>query len=375
MIVKNALVIGGGISGLAAGAALARRGVDVHLAEIKAKLGDEGGIGLSVMGNATKALATLGAAQACVAAGMPADEFTVRAPSGEVVATPPWPPLGKPEWPAQIGISRADFHRILTDAATRAGVKVQCGVTTRSIERGKERAHVVFTDGRSGDFDVIVAADGIYSKTRAQVFSGVDGPQLTGLAIWRALAPRPEGITTTQLHFGGPQGLVGICPINDENCYVYCIHEALPGERRDPATLHEQLREKIQGYGGLIPGLAAQIDDPTFVSYRPIEWLLIPAPWYRGRVVLIGDAAHANPPNIAQGAAMGIEDAVVLAEEISGSGTLENALARFMARRWERVKLVVEVSRSVAKNQVEHTPGFDAAAEIRRASAVLAEPY
>ena len=375
MIVKNALVIGGGISGLTAGAALARRGVDVHLAEIKAKLGDEGGIGLSVMGNATKALATLGAAEACVAAGMPADVFTVRAPSGEVVATPPWPPLGKPEWPAQIGISRADFHRILTDAATQTGVKVQCGVTTRSIEQGKERAQVVFTDGRSGDYDVIVAADGIYSKTRAQLFPGGDGPQQTGLAIWRALAPRPEGITTTQLHFGGPQGLVGICPINDENCYVYCIHEALPGERRDPATLHEQLREKIKGYGGLIPGLVAQIDDPTFVSYRPIEWMLTPAPWYRGRVVLVGDAAHANPPNIAQGAAMGIEDAVVLAEELSSSGTFENALARFMARRWERVKLVVEVSRSVAKNQVEHTPGFDAAAEIRRASAVLAEPY
>jgi 2-polyprenyl-6-methoxyphenol hydroxylase-like FAD-dependent oxidoreductase len=85
-------------------------------------------------------------------------------------------------------------------------------------------------------------------------------------------------------------------------------------------------------------------------------------------VVLIGDAAHANPPNVAQGAAMGIEDAVVLAEEATAPGAFENAMTRFMARRWERVKLVVEVSRSVAKNQVEHTPGFDAAAEIRRAS-------
>ena len=375
MSVQKALVIGGGISGLTAGAALARRGIDVHLVEIKDKLGDEGGIGLSIMGNASKALATIGAAQACVEAGMPADEFTVRAPSGEVVAIPPWPPLGKREWPAQIGISRADFHRILTDAAIAAGVEVQCGVTTRSIEQGKEHACVVFTDGRSGDYDLIVAADGIYSKTRAQLFAEVTGPQQTGLAIWRALAPRPDGITTTQLHFGGRQGLVGICPINDEHCYVYCMHEARAGERRDPTTLHEQLREKIEGYGGLIPALAAQINDPTLVSYRPIEWMLIPAPWHRGRVVLIGDAAHANPPNVAQGAAMGIEDAVVLAEEVSSPGTFEDALARFMARRWDRVKLVVEVSLSVAKNQVEHTRGFDAAAEIRRASTALAEPY
>jgi 2-polyprenyl-6-methoxyphenol hydroxylase-like FAD-dependent oxidoreductase len=96
MSVQRALIIGGGISGLTAGASLARRGVEVDLVELKNQLGDEGGIGLSIMGNATKALATLGAAEACVAAGMPADAFTVRAPSGEVVATPPWPPLGKP---------------------------------------------------------------------------------------------------------------------------------------------------------------------------------------------------------------------------------------------------------------------------------------
>jgi naringenin degradation protein FdeE len=375
MSAQKALVIGGGISGLTAGAALARRGVDVDLIEIKDKLGDEGGIGLSIMGNASKALATIGAAQACVAAGMPADGFTVRAPSGEVVGIPPWPPLGKPSWPNQIGISRADFHRILTDAAMSAGVNVQCGVTTRSIEQDENRARVVFTDGRSSDYDLVVAADGIYSKTRAQLFPEVTGPQQTGLAIWRALVPRPEGITTTQMHFGGPQGLVGICPINEEHCYIYCMHEAVPGERRDPTTLHEQLREKIAGYGGLIPGLAAQLNDPTLVSYRPIEWMLIPAPWHRGRVVLIGDAAHANPPNVAQGAAMGIEDAVVLTEEVTKPGTFEDAIARFMERRWERVKLVVEASCNVAKNEVEHTPGFDAAAEIRLASTVLAEAY
>ena len=375
MSIQHALVIGGGISGLTAGAALARRGVDVDLVEIKDKLGDEGGIGLSIMGNASKALATIGATQACVAAGMPADGFTVRAPSGEVVAAPPWPPLGRPDWPNQIGISRADFHRILTEAAIAAGVKIQCGVTFRSIEHDLNRAQVVFTDEHSGDYDLVVAADGIYSKTRATLFSDITGPQQTGLAIWRALAPRPENITTTQLHFGGTQGLVGICPINHAHCYVYCIHEATPGERRDPATLHEQLREKIKDYGGLIPGLAAQLNDPTVVSYRPIEWMLIPAPWHRGRVVLIGDAAHANPPNVAQGAAMGIEDAVVLAEEATAPGAFEDAMTRFMARRWERVKLVVEVSRSVARNQVEHTPGFDAAAEIRRASALLAESY
>jgi len=135
------------------------------------------------------------------------------------------------------------------------------------------------------------------------------------------------------------------------------------------------LREKLHGYGGLIPGLVSQLNDPTAVSYRPIEWMLVPAPWHRGRVVLIGDAAHANPPNVAQGAAMGIEDAVVLAEEVTRPGSFDEAMTRYIARRLHRVKLVVEASCSVAKNQVEHTPGFDAAAEIGRVSAVLAQAY
>lgn len=375
MSIKNVLVIGGGISGLTAGAAMAQHGIDVDLIEIKEKLGDLGGVGLSIMGNASVALATIGVADACVKAGMPADNFTVRTASGEIVANPPWPPLGKPAWPAQIGISRAEFHRILADSALSAGVQVYCGISTQSILQDGQRVHVTFTDGRSGTYDLVVAADGIYSATRSHLFPDAPKPEQTGQAIWRALAPRPKDITTTQLHFGGVHGVVGICPISDQDCYVYCLHEAIAGERRNPDTLHEQLREKLEGYGGLIPPLATQLSNPAHVSYRPLEWLLVPAPWYRGRVVLIGDAVHANPPNVAQGAAMGIEDAVVLAEEILKPGPLEDALARFMTRRWGRAKLVVDVSRNVAQGEVEHTPGFDAAAEIRRASAVLAEPY
>lgn len=375
MTPQRVLVIGGGISGLTAAAVFANRGVAVDVVEIKEKLGDLGGVGLSIMGNATKALATIGAAEACVAAGMPADVFTVRDQAGGIVATPPWPPLGKPEWPGQIGISRADFHRILADAARSAGVAVHCGVTVRSLEQDGDAVHVEFTDGRSDTYDLVIGADGIYSETRKRIFPEAAGPEETGLAVWRAYAPRPEGITTTQLHFGGPHGVVGICPINDRDCYVYCIHRSIRGERRDPRTLHLQLREKLESYGGLIPDVMTHLNDPALVSYRPLEWLLLAAPWYRGRVVLIGDAAHTNPPNIAQGAAMGIEDALVLAEEVTKPGPLDAALERFMRRRWDRAKLVVEASCRIAMDQVEHTPGFDPAAEIARANTVLAEPF
>jgi 2-polyprenyl-6-methoxyphenol hydroxylase-like FAD-dependent oxidoreductase len=91
--------------------------------------------------------------------------------------------------------------------------------------------------------------------------------------------------------------------------------------------------------------------------------------------VLIGDAAHANPPNLAQGAAMGIEDAVVLSEEFGKGDDLEAALRRFMIRRYARAKLVVDISRDIARGEADHTPGFDAAAARQTASVALAQPY
>jgi 2-polyprenyl-6-methoxyphenol hydroxylase-like FAD-dependent oxidoreductase len=368
------LISGAGITGLTLAASLGRRGIPVEVVEIKPTIQDQGGIGLSIMGNASKALATIGVAEQCVVAGMPADSLTVRTPRGDIVATPPWPDLGKPAWPAQIGISRSVFHDILLAAARAAGASIRCGVSIESIQEG-ESARVRFSDGSSSEYDLIVAADGLYSHVRKLIFPEAPAPKLTGQAIWRAYAPRPRDITTTQMHFGGTQGLVGICPISQDGCYVYCLHNTTPGERVEPEQGPELLREKLRDYGGLIPPLAAAIRDPKLVSYRPLEWLLVPKPWHRGRVVLMGDAAHANPPNLAQGAAMGIEDAVVLTEELERCDDLQEALRRFMDRRFDRAKLVVEVSCEVAQAEAEHRVGFDAAARIREASAVLVQPY
>jgi 2-polyprenyl-6-methoxyphenol hydroxylase-like FAD-dependent oxidoreductase len=90
------------------------------------------------------------------------------------------------------------------------------------------------------------------------------------------------------------------------------------------------------------------------VNYRQLEVLLVPAPWHRGRVVLIGDAAHATTPHLASGAGMAIEDGIVLAEEIGARGTLDEALARFMARRFERCRLVIENSVELGRLEMNH---------------------
>lgn len=103
--------------------------------------------------------------------------------------------------------------------------------------------------------------------------------------------------------------------------------------------------ELIESFGGLVAEMAQYIDSPEKVSCRPIQKMLLPSLWHRGRVVIIGDAAHAHAPSLAQGAAMGIEDAIVLADEVSRNpDDLEKALCGFNQRRFSRVKALVDAS-------------------------------
>ena len=250
---------------------------------------------------------------------------------------------------------------------------IRCGLTVRAWEEQENALAVTFSDESVGHFALMVGADGLYSGTRASLFPD-SRPMATGQAAWRGACVRPAGVDVTHLYFGGRHGVVGVNPVSPSLAYIYIVENAPDGARRDPATLHKQMREKLEGYGGLAAQLAATLDDPAKVSYRPLEWLLAPVPWSKGRVVLIGDAAHANPPVLAQGAAMGIEDAIVLAEEVATCRPVETALVRFAARRYDRVKYIVETSCQLAKWEVDHTPGVDVPGVLRAASIRLAEP-
>ncbi|MDX6313055.1 MAG: hypothetical protein QOF44_2519, partial [Streptomyces sp.] len=120
------------------------------------------------------------------------------------------------------------------------------------------------------------------------------------------------------------------------------------------------LRERGAGYGGIWGRILEALPEDTTVDYRWIEAVLVEAPWYRGRMILIGDAVHACPPLIAQGAAMCTEDAVVLAELVTGDGPVETALKDFMARRMPRVRTVLENSLQLAEWEIHpETPGAD----------------
>jgi 2-polyprenyl-6-methoxyphenol hydroxylase-like FAD-dependent oxidoreductase len=117
------------------------------------------------------------------------------------------------------------------------------------------------------------------------------------------------------------------------------------------------LAERLGEYGGLIGELARSLPDSSDIVYSPLEPLLMPAPWHRGRVVLVGDAAHATTPHIAQGASMAFEDAVVLSELLGEAPSIDQALQAYTARRWERCRLIVHNSLQIGRWQLQAWEG------------------
>jgi 2-polyprenyl-6-methoxyphenol hydroxylase-like FAD-dependent oxidoreductase len=194
------------------------------------------------------------------------------------------------------------------------------------------------------------------------------------MGIFRAFGPRPASVTRTDLYYGGPAYIAGYCPTSADTLYAYLVEDARDRSRQGPAELLAAMRELAAAYHGPWDDIRATLTDPAAVSYTHFESLIVPAPWPRGRVVLIGDAAHACPPTLAQGAAQALEDAGVLTELLLSRGELGDPLwAEFTARRFDRAKAVVEASCQLAQWQLDHVRG-DVMGLIAAVNALITQP-
>jgi 2-polyprenyl-6-methoxyphenol hydroxylase-like FAD-dependent oxidoreductase len=152
------------------------------------------------------------------------------------------------------------------------------------------------------------------------------------------------------------------------------VEDARDRSRQTPAERLADMVQLAAAYHGPWDDIRATLTDPAAVSYTIFEFLLVPAPWHRGRVVLIGDAAHACPPTLAQGAAQALEDAAVLTELLLSSAGLSDGLwAAFTARRFDRAKAVVEASCQLGQWQLDHEQG-DVMGLIATISALITQP-
>ena len=183
------------------------------------------------------------------------------------------------------------------------------------------------------DADIVVGADGIRSAVRQSLFPE-HAPEPTGELVCRAKVIGVDMRDTAMVR-GGAVGTVGFTPIGNREGYVYIVDRAANMPGRDPAERQARFRERVAGYTGWVADFVQKASPAANdIDWRVLEIVQLPPPWYRGRAIVIGDAAHAGPPTLAQGAAMGIEDAVVLAECLDATGDFEAAFAAFMRRRY-----------------------------------------
>jgi 2-polyprenyl-6-methoxyphenol hydroxylase-like FAD-dependent oxidoreductase len=370
---EEIVVVGGGIVGLVASIALAQKGYSVVLAERKHDIVDDGGVGMGLQSNAMGALATLGLADQCITNGVAVDHMELFAPDGTLIGRPPIPRNGGPDCPGMTCISRAKFHAILHEAALNAGVEVLTDAHVVGCTQGNDNASVELADGRSLSAHLIVGADGIYSAMRGLVFQDYAAPLATGEAVWRAHVKGASQFRSVGLIYGGPVGTVGFTPMQNDEGYIYIVDRAENGPMRDEANLVERFAQLLDDYHGFPRQLLPYLTKT--VNWRRLETVALPSPWYQNRILLIGDAAHAGPPTLAQGAAMGIEDAVVLAQCLEDQDDLATGLELFMTRRYVRVRAIIDASLAISRAQMmpKGRPAIARAQEIARN--VLAQPW
>jgi 2-polyprenyl-6-methoxyphenol hydroxylase-like FAD-dependent oxidoreductase len=355
--VSTVLVVGGGITGSMLALALAQRGVRADLVEISP---DWHGVGhgITVQGNALAALEKVGVLDEVMARGVPFNQMRMLRADGSLIAEVPTPHTGGEHLPATLGALRADLQAVLCEHVYRAGVNVRLGLSVKALAQDAEQAHVDFTDGSSGSYDLVVGADGIRSATRS-LLGITTQPQPSGMSIWRVVAQRPAEMDCAEVYYGGPRYKAGYSPTSADRCYAYILDEDRTRDDFGDGPAWQLMYERSEGYGGTWGKIRQTIGADSDVSHTRIEWLLVEDPWYRGRAIVIGDAAHACPPLIAQGAAMCAEDAVVLAELVAGDAPLGQALAAFMARRMPRVEIVVRNSLQLVRWEMDLEPHTD----------------
>ena len=352
----SVLIVGGGIAGLTSAIALGQRGFNVTIVERDPQWSVYG-VGIIQQSNVVRAINALGLLDSYVAAAFPFDRIEMYAPHGERLAVIPSPKLAGENYPAQLGMSRPALQRVLADRAKELGTKIRLGVTVQTFDANGDSVSVTFTDGTAARFDLMIGADGLYSETRKALFSDAPEPEFTGQAVWRYNFPRPDDLEGLHAYTGRIG--VGLVPLSQELMYMY-VTSPEPGNPRLPVEGRAAaMRKRLEGTAPRLAELAEQITDDEAVVYKPLETVFLYGPWHKGRVVLIGDAAHATTPHLGQGAGMAIEDSVVLAEELAAADTPEEAFEAFRSRRFDRCKFIVENSIAVGEFQLGQRDTLD----------------
>jgi 2-polyprenyl-6-methoxyphenol hydroxylase-like FAD-dependent oxidoreductase len=342
---RSAVVVGGGIGGLTAAVALRRVGWQVTVLERAARFG-EIGAGITLMSNGLRCLDAIGLGDAVRGSGLPMLALGMRTAAGRWLSrfdgdgTDMEALMGT----TAVVVHRAELHRILRDAVPAAALLA--GVATTGIRGGADGgpAEVSF---RHQDHDVqlqadlVVGADGVHSWVRAQRWPDAPAAVYSGSTSWRAVTT-PSSAPVTEMSLSWGRGTeFGVMPLVDGRTYWYAAANADEAQR-NPDEL-EELRRRFGTWHEPIPAVLAHTP-PQAVLRHDIYWLPKLDRYYRGSVVLLGDAAHAMTPNLGQGGGQALEDAIVLAAAVSRTRDVATALAHYDGQRRARTQAMARTA-------------------------------
>ena len=337
----KAIVIGGGIGGMSSAIALEKAGINVEVYEAVQEMKPVGAA-ISIWPNGVKCLNALGMKAALRelggnmafmayhdgATGVPLTRFSM-APLVQQVGEYPYP------------VARAELQAMLIDTFGRE--RVQFGKRVIQVEQTADGVIATFSDNSQATGDFLIAADGTHSVIREYVLEERLERRYAGYVNWNGLVTIDERIAPADqwTTFVGDGKRVSLMPVSGNRFYFFFDVPLPKGLPQDRSTVKADLTGYFQGWAESVQQLIAAINPDTTnrVEIHDIEPF---SRFVKGRVALLGDAAHSTTPDIGQGGCAAMEDAVVLASTLaSHSLGIEDALLRYQARRVERVKDLV----------------------------------
>lgn len=338
----KAIIIGGGIGGLSTALALRRVGVSAEVFEQATEL-REVGAGLTVWAGAIRALEQLGISERVLSQSTKTERFEVRTSTGRRLATAPLfrlePKLGVP---VGVLIHRADLLRELASGLDES--HVYCGARCVSIENGNDAVLARFEDGRQASADLLVGADGLHSVVRSQLH-GTSKPRYAGYTCWRGLAHLDVKDPPPGLGFEtwGPGARFFVQHCGPGRVFWWASRNVSEGGVDSSAGRKVDVRNIFRRWHSPIPEIIEATPDTGILRNDMLDRLPLKN-WGRGRVTLLGDAAHPTTPNLGEGAGMAIEDAVCLAAILNKVGDVQAALRRYEQLRYARTTAITKNS-------------------------------
>ena len=345
------IIIGAGVGGLCAAIALQQHGFEVKVYEKVKKLG-EVGAGLTLWSNALHVLRALNVADAVIAAGSKLQRSQIRADNGETLFDARTDEMEAKYGEPVIAIHRAALHEILINALKPDTLRLD--MTCAKFKQDEKKATVYFENGESDSADVLIGADGIYSVVRKQMFPEIE-LRYSGYTAWRGVVETENetalGLTSESWGRGARFGIVRV---DRKRVYWFATRNQSMSEQ----ATGEQKKSKLLGIFNKWHKPIDHLLDatPAAIILQNDICDIVPFPsWTKGRVTLLGDAAHPTTPNMGQGACMAMESAYVLARALSEEPDYRSALKRYENERHERTAWITNTSWLIGKGgQVEN---------------------